>query len=279
MRTGSTVRLSATLADDSASASTYQWSYTDPLGENRLDVASGPNPQIRLPIAGTYSVWVTITDTAGGTITGVRDVAVRVSHRPRAWFTWSPAHPTAGTTVRFSPRGVASTESITRYRWRFGRGRTSSWSIPSHVYGTVGHHTVTLTVTQDGLTGRVHRSITVAARPPSSTWLGKATALTGNGLNIASLLSNNGTRSTVSYDGTTGRIVIAWHGTVKHRTIVVARGAQTVRSGGIAHVRIKLTTAGRALLAQSKSITITVVGRFSWGNSSLTSSRTLTIKR
>lgn len=280
VRTGSTVRLSATLANDGASsAGTYHWSYTDPLGENRLDVASGPSPRIRLPIAGTYTMWVTITDTAGGTVTGVRNVAVSNSHRPGAWFTWSPAHPTAGMTVRFSPRGVASTESITRYRWRFGHGRTSTWAIPSHVYGTVGHHTVTLTVTQDGRTGRLRRSIVVAARPPSSSWLGKAIALTGDRLDIASLLSNNGTRSTVSYGGTTGRIVITWHGTVKHRNVVVARGAQTVRSGGTAHVTIKLTTAGRALLAQSKSITITVVGRFRWGSSSLTSSRTLTIKR
>ena len=252
VRTGSTVRLSATLANDSASAGSYHWSYTDPLGENRLNVASGRSPQIRLPIAGTYNVWVTITDAAGGTVTGVRHVAVRVSHRPRPWFTWSPAHPTAGMTVRFSPRGVASAESITRYSWRFGHGRTSSWAIPSHVYGTVGHHTVTLTVRQDGRTGRVRRSIVVAARRPSSTWLGKAIALTGERLDIASLLSNNGTRSTVSYGGTTGRIVITWNGTVKHRNIVVARGAQTVRSGGTARVTIKLTAAGRALLAKSK---------------------------
>jgi hypothetical protein len=138
---------------------------------------------------------------------------------------------------------------------------------------------VTLTVTQDGLTGRVHRSIAVAARPRSSTWLGKAIALTGDQLDIASLLSNNGTRSTVSYGGATGRIVITWHGTVKHRKIVVARGAQTVRSGGTAHVTIKLTAAGRALLAKSRTIKITVVGRFTWGSSSVTSSRTLTIKR
>jgi PKD repeat protein len=279
VRTGSPVSLSATVASDSASASTYEWSYRDPLGENQLDVASGPNPQITLPIAGTYTVWVTITDTAGGTVTGVRNVAVSDSHRPGAWFTWSPAHPRAGMTVRFSPRGVASTVSITRYSWRFGHGRTSTWAIPSHVYGTVGNYTVTLTVTQDGLTGRVHRSIAVAARPPSSTWLGKAIALTGDQLDIASLLSNNGTRSTVSYGGATGRIVITWHGTVKHRKIVVARGAQTVRSGGTAHVTIKLTAAGRALLAKSRTIKITVVGRFTWGSSSVTSSRTLTIKR
>jgi hypothetical protein len=168
VRTGSTVRLSATLANDSASAGTYHWSYTDPLGENRLDVASGPNPQLRLRIAGTYTVWVTITDTAGGTVTGVRNVAVSVSHRPGAWFTWSPAHPRAGMPVRFSPRGVASTESITRYSWRFGHSSTSRWAIPSHVYGTVGHHTVTLTVTQDGRTGRVRRSIVVAARRAGS---------------------------------------------------------------------------------------------------------------
>jgi PKD repeat protein len=181
--------------------------------------------------------------------------------------------------VRFSPRGVASTESITRYSWRFGHRSTSSWAIPSHVYGTTGKYTVTLTVTQDGLTGRVHRSIAVAARPPSSNWLGEAIALTGDQLDVASLLSNNGTISTVSYGGAIGRIVIIWHGTAKHRQVVVARGAQTVRSGGTAHVRIKLTAAGRALLAHSKAIKITALGRFRWGSSSLTSSRTLTIKR
>ena len=277
VRTGSTVGLSATLAN--ASASTYEWSYTDPLGETELDRASGPNPKIRLPIAGTYMVWVTITDTAGGTVTGVTNVAVSDSHRPRAWFTWRPAHPRPGMTVRFSPRGVASTESITRYSWRFGHRGTSTWAIPSHVYRAVGKYTVTLTVRQDGLTGRVHRSIAVAARAPSSAWLRKAIALSGDQLDIAGLLSNNGTRSTVTYGGATGRLVITWHGTVKHRKIVVARGSQTVRSGGIAHITIRLTAAGRTLLAQSKTSKITVVGRFRWGSSSVTSSRTLTIKR
>ena len=279
VRTDSTVTLSATVAGDSASASTFEWSYRDPLGENHLHVASGPDPRMTLPSAGSYTVWVTITDTAGGTVTGVRNVAVSDRRRPDAWFTWSPAHPTAGTSVQFSPKGVGSTELITRYRWRFGGGGRSSEALPWHVYKNAGKHTVTLTVTQDGLTRRVHRSIAVAARPPSSTWLGKAIALTGDRLDIASLLSNNGARSTVSYGGTTGRIAITWHGIVKHRNVVVARGAQTVRSGVTAQVTIKLTAAGRALLAQSKTIKITVVGRFRWGSSSLTSSRTLTIKR
>jgi PKD repeat protein len=60
---------------------------------------------------------------------------------------------------------VGSTTSITRYSWRFGGRGKSRWAIPSHVYGAVGHYTVTLAVTRGGLTGRVHRSITVAARP------------------------------------------------------------------------------------------------------------------
>jgi hypothetical protein len=167
VRTGSTVRVSATLADDRAVASAYKWSYRDPLGENQLNVASGPNPRITLHIVGTYTVWVTITDTGGGTVTGVKNVAVGDSHRPAAWFTWSPAHPRAGMSVRFFPRGVGSTESITRYSWRFGGRGKSTWAIPSHVYGTMGHHSVTLTVTRDGLTGRVRRSIAVAASPAS----------------------------------------------------------------------------------------------------------------
>jgi PKD repeat protein len=291
VRTGSTARLSATLAADGASAAAYKWSYRDPLGENQLNVASGPNPQIMLRIVGTYTVWVTITDTAGATVTGVKNVAVGDSHRPAAWFTWSPAHPRAGMSVRFFPRGVGSTESITRYRWRFGSRGKSAWAIPSHVYATVGHHTVTLTVTQDGLTGRARRSIAVAARPPSPTRLGQAIALSGHQLDIASLLSNNGTRSTVSYGGAPGRIVITWDGTVKNRTIVVASGAQTVSSGGVAHVTIKLTAAGRVLLAKSRTksrsrsrtrtrtIKLTVVGRFTSDGSIVTSSRTLTIKR
>jgi PKD repeat protein len=278
VRTRSPVTLSATLASGSASASTYEWSYRNPLGENHLHVASGPHPHMTLSISGTYTVWVTITDTAGGTVTGVRDIAVSDSHRPGAWFTWSPAHPRAGTNVQFSPRGVGSTQLITRYSWRFGGGSRSTEAIPWHVYGSAGKRTVTLTVTQDGLTRRVHRSIAVAARPPSSTWLGKALAVTGGRLDIAGLLAKNGTSSTVSYDGATGRIAITWQGTVKHRTIVVARGSQTVRSVGITHVTIRLTAAGRALLAQSKTIMITVVGRFRFGSSSLTSSRTLTIK-
>ena len=276
--TGSPFALSATLGHDGAAASSYAWSYSAAGGPAQLNVASGPSVQLTLPMVGTYTVWVTITDAAGGTVTGV--TAITAAAPPTALFTWGPAHPTANGQVSFTSGGVAGAGSITGFAWDFGDGTTSTLGAPSHVYTAPGNYNVTLTVTQaDGLTGSVQHAITVAVQPPTSAWL-RQILLSGKQPRRAGLLARNGTTLTVSHATASGRIVITWYATVKHRRTVVARGSQAVTSGATAHVVVRLTGAGRRLLAKvTRSIRITIVSSYSWAGPKVTASRTLTIKR
>lgn len=274
---GSTASLSATLAHDSAGASSYSWSYRDPYGATNLDFASGPNAQVTLPSVGPYTVWVNITDAAGGTITGVANVAV--ADPPSPLFTWSPEHPTAKSNMSFTSAGIPGDGSITGYAWNFGDGSTSTEAAPSHVYATPGNYTVTLEVTQtDGLTGSVQHSITVAPQPPTAGWLGKELVPHGKGLHIAGLLAKNGTTITVAGATESGRLVVTWYATVKHHRIVVARGSKAVAAGAADQVVIRLTAAGRALLRRSRSLRITIVAIYTSASPKVTSTKTITLR-
>ena len=106
MRTGSTV----TSVGDSGRRQRQRHHVSTGLTRIRSGRTGSTSPQDRTRRSRCRSPGPTpsgspITDTAGGTVTGVRHVAVRVSHRPRPWFTWSPAHPTAGMTVRILSEG------------------------------------------------------------------------------------------------------------------------------------------------------------------------------
>ncbi|MBD8524590.1 PKD domain-containing protein [Pseudomarimonas arenosa] len=55
-----------------------------------------------------------------------------------------------GSSIAFNSSGSGDPDgSIVAYRWDFGDGSTSSSANPSHTYGTAGHYTVTLTVTDN----------------------------------------------------------------------------------------------------------------------------------
>jgi PKD repeat protein len=271
---GTPASFGATLSNDSSSAVSYAWSYWTPGGAYVSSVAGDANPQITFTSAGTYQLWVTVTDANGGTITGVGDVAV-VSP-PTAAFTWNPTSPVAGTSVRFSEGATAGSGSISSYSWSFGDGGTTSVADPLHTFRSAGTYIVSLTVTQsDGQTASIQHSIQVG----STAWLRHGLAVTTAQLKIPSLLRKNSVTTTVKSAVVSGKLVITWYATVKHRRVVIARGTRTVAAGVTAHISIRLTAAGRALLRKSKSVRVTVVGRYAFGTSSITSSRTLTLKR
>lgn len=278
---GSPAGLTVTLGGVSSSGAGYEWSYANQSGAISTDVASVADPQITFPSVGAYTVWVQVTDAAGGTVIGVADVNVDVP--PTSAFTWGPGSPTAGSSVSFHQGAIAGTGSITSYAWSFGDGGSSSAADPSHTYTSAGTYTVTLTVTQsDGLTASTHQSITVTAaiiHVASASWLSKLLSLSSGQLLIPTLIKKGVTTTTVKSAVVSGRLVITWYATVKHRKVVVARGAKTVSAGVTAHISIRLTAAGRALLKRSRTVRVTVVGRYAFGTSSITSTRKLTLRR
>ena len=113
----------------------------------------------------------------------------------------------------------------------------------------------------------------------STSWLSKLLRVPAAQLRIASLITKKAITTTVTSAGVSGRLVITWYATVKHKKVVMPAGLQTVLQVAAAHMSIRLTAAGRALLKKSASVMVSVVGRYQFGASSITSSRTLTFKR
>jgi PKD repeat protein len=389
--TSAATGFSAALTGDGSPASSYEWSYLAPDGTISNDVSTSASPQLTFGTAGTYTVWVQITDAAGGTVTGVSDITVNgaptpaasfgyvtqtrvpatggavsftstasasssqsitstswnfgdgstgsgstvshaytaagtytvtlrvtqtngqssqangtvtVSSPPTATISWTAANPVGGTSTTFSSGAAAGAGAISGYSWSFGDGTSSTASSPAHTYSSAGTYTVTLTVTQsDGLTGTSTRSIAVAAAASqsartsggSSTSAGSSasgtpattpTASLTQALSVATgsnkittLLRTGASTSAVNSPSVSGAITITWYAAVAHHRVVVARGVATVRSGTTAHVTVKLTVAGRALLRRSKTVRITASGSYDFGSSSVTGTRTITLRR
>jgi PKD repeat protein len=100
--------------------------------------------------------------------------SVEVNHRvevangaPTAAF--EPPSCTAGQPCQFTD-GSSDDGSIVSWNWSFGDGGSSTAEDPSHVYGTAGSFSVTLTVTDDkGATNSVTHNVNVAAAPPPNS--------------------------------------------------------------------------------------------------------------
>ena len=161
--------LGATLSGAGSAATAYAWSYLAPDGSVSQDVATGADPQVTFPSAGTYTVWVTVTDAGGGTIFGVTRLAVTSAPPPAAAFTYTPqtTDPTASSPITFDSSATAGgSESITAASWSFGDGSSAAGNSVTHAYAAAGTYTVTLTVSQtDGQQSSVRQAITVLAAP------------------------------------------------------------------------------------------------------------------
>lgn len=164
--------LSVALTGDSSAAASYRWSYRAPSGALSSDFSTAASPSLSFTSAGTYTVWVAVTDAGGGTVTAVRDVTVSGLPAPTANFGYAPSTsvPARGSAISFTSSSTASSsQSITASAWSFGDGATATGATASHSYSAAGTYTVTLRVTQsNGQSSTVSRSITVVAGPSAA---------------------------------------------------------------------------------------------------------------
>ncbi len=143
----------------------YEWNFGDGArGAGRLiSHAYGT--------VGTYSVVLTVTDSAGARSSASRTVPVgQPTGGPSASFTFSPQQPTVNQTVNFD--GSASTaptgRTIVTYEWNFGDGSPLAFGVRvSHAYTTAGDYNVVLTVT-DSLGARASTTNRVSVTSPSA---------------------------------------------------------------------------------------------------------------
>jgi len=126
------------------------------------------------PIAGSFTVTVTVTDTAGHVAAVTNPAPVSVDAPPAATLLVAPEWSVAPLAVSADASGSTDTDPtpIASYRFDFGDGTVvgpQSGAKATHTYGAEGTYDVTVTVTDTAhLNSRVTRTIDVAAPSASS---------------------------------------------------------------------------------------------------------------
>jgi PKD repeat protein len=151
--------------DSDGSITSYEWNFGD-----GSPVGTGAAPSHTYAAVGTYMATLLVGDSSGQIATISHPVVV--DEAPAASFSMVPASSTAGQPVSFDGSASADTDgSIASYNWNFGDGGApGSGSTASHIYGTAGTYTVTLTVIDTaGATSATSQQATVVAAPPGPT--------------------------------------------------------------------------------------------------------------
>ncbi|MDI9393997.1 MAG: PKD domain-containing protein [Euryarchaeota archaeon] len=126
---------------DSSTGNPTKWAW-DFNSDGTID-STEKNPVFTYSTAGTYSVTLTVTNSAASDeIT--KSNYITVGNGPTASFIASPLSGIAPLTVSFTD---TSTGDPTKWEWDFGDGNKSNDKNPSHTYSGEGTYTVKLTVT------------------------------------------------------------------------------------------------------------------------------------
>ena len=150
---GALVSFNANLSTPLTSITAFDWDFGDGTIINNGGMVI--NHSYNTPVGATYTVRLTVHDTAGRTATGTKTVPVTAGADPTAQFTISPSPATVGAVVTFD--GATSTAvapaTIARYEWNFGDGSPIVSTNPpfppystTHSYAATRTYTITLTV-------------------------------------------------------------------------------------------------------------------------------------
>jgi len=158
------VTLSAALSSDpDGDIETYAWDFGDGTS------GAGPSVSHTYTAAGTYTITLVVTDSAGQTDRTSKTVYVTPPEPPgpTASFTASPSSGTSPLTVWFDASASTYEEGqIVSYDWDFGDNSHGNGRIVSHTYFSTGSRTYTVTLTvrgNDGKTATASQAISVTA--------------------------------------------------------------------------------------------------------------------
>ncbi len=166
----------------------WSWNFGDD------STSTSQNPSHTYTKAGTYTVILTVTNSAGSdteTKTGYITVSVGVV-KPVAAFTASPTTITSGQSVQFTDQ---SKNNPTSWSWSFGDGSTSTLQNPSHTYTTPGTYTVSLTSTNSaGSDTKTKTNFIALVAPPIADFTVSQTNIkTGQSVQFTDQSKNNPT--------------------------------------------------------------------------------------
>jgi PKD repeat protein len=217
----------------------YAWDFGDG------HTASTPTATHAYDEPGTYTVTLTVTDSAGRTGVATSAVVILPPHTaPVA----AIGHAADGLTVAFDSDDSTTSNgaTITEYDWNFGDGQTSTQADPTHTYGAAGTYTVSLTVTDsEGFTSTpasAEVSVTHAAPTASFT---TQTDLLDVSVDAAASSASDGATLTYSWN---------WGDGSPDGTGVTA--THTYGAGGEYEVTLTVTDSLGATAVTAKTVTV-----------------------
>src|SRR5665647_372194 len=160
--TGGSMPLPVQFTDTSTGTGplTYAWDFDN----NGVTDSTLQNPTYTYSAAGTYSVKLTVTDSAGSnSVSHVISVTAPVA--PTPLFSTNVTSGTAPLAVKFTDASTGT--SPLTYAWDFDNNRVidSTLQNPTHVYSTAGTYVANLTVSNSAGSNSVTKTITVTAAP------------------------------------------------------------------------------------------------------------------
>ncbi len=152
---GDLVGFDASTSTSQAGITSYVWDFGD--GSH---VAAGRTQSHAYAAAGTYTVTLTVYDSAGHSAD--KTSTVTVAPYLTASFTLSPSSTQPAKVVLFDGSQSTGQLPITTYAWNFGDGSTATGRSSTHIYGAPGIYFVTLTIYDGaGHSATMTKSITV----------------------------------------------------------------------------------------------------------------------
>lgn len=121
--------------------STYDWDFGDG-GSSTL-----ANPTHSYADPGTYTVFLTVTESLGSSDTETRTGYITVYPALAAVFSSDISEAVVGQDISFNSGTTAGGKTPYTYSWDFGDTGSSTAANPTHSFGASGNYTVSLTVT------------------------------------------------------------------------------------------------------------------------------------
>jgi PKD repeat protein len=169
---------------------------------------------------------------------------VVVDEPPTALFSFEPATPVEGTSVKFDGTESKDTDGeIASYAWDFGDGHEATGETPEHSYANPGVYTVTLTVTDtDTHTGSITHTVTVLGKPSALT--GAASGVGASSATLNATVNPHGssvTECTFQFGTTTAYGSSAPCATLPgagNSAVAVSAGLSALQASTVYHFRI-----------------------------------------
>ncbi|HTD29826.1 MAG TPA: PKD domain-containing protein [Xanthomonadaceae bacterium] len=197
---GLTATFTNSSTDSGGTIGTYAWTFGDG------STSSSASPSHTYAAAGTYSVTLTVTDSADGKTSSKTASVTVASSGGTPTANWTDT--TSGLTATFTDSSTDSGGTISSHAWTFGDGSTSTATSPSHAYAAAGTYSVTETVTDSvsGKTSAKTANVTVATAggTPTANFTDTTSGLTATFTNSST--DSGGTIGTYAWtfgDGST----------------------------------------------------------------------------